>query len=137
MLSPVQLFAGATRLLCPWSSPGKNTGLGSHSLLQRISPTQGSRPVLLHCRHSAYCLSPQGSNQGSPAYSMTLYTVWMCVLSHVSRVRLFETLWAVAYWAPLSMGFSWQEYRRGLSCPPPADLSDPGIKPVSPASSAL
>ena len=36
------------RLLCPWDSPGKNTGVGSHSLLQRIFPTQGSNPVLLH-----------------------------------------------------------------------------------------
>ena len=32
----VQLFA------TPWNSPGKNTGVGSHSLLQRIFPTQGS-----------------------------------------------------------------------------------------------
>ena len=31
-----------TKLLCPWDSPGKNTGAGSHSLLQRIFPTQGS-----------------------------------------------------------------------------------------------
>ena len=33
------------RLLCPWDSPGKNTGMGCHSLLQRIFPTQGSNPV--------------------------------------------------------------------------------------------
>ena len=35
--------------------------------------------------------------------------------------------------APLSMGFSRQEYWRGLSFLPPGDLPDPGIKPVSPA----
>ena len=34
---------GPTRLLCPWNSPGKNTGVGSHSLLQGIFPTQGSK----------------------------------------------------------------------------------------------
>ena len=34
-----------TRLLCPWNSPGKNTGLDSHSLLQGIFPTQGLNPV--------------------------------------------------------------------------------------------
>ena len=34
----------------PWNSPGKNTGVGSHSLLQEIFPTQGSNPGLLHCR---------------------------------------------------------------------------------------
>ena len=32
------------RLLCPWNSPGKNTGVGSYSLLQGIFPTQGSNP---------------------------------------------------------------------------------------------
>ena len=33
-----------TRLLCPWDSPGKNTGVGCHFLLQGIFPTQGSNP---------------------------------------------------------------------------------------------
>ena len=39
--------------------------------------------------------------------------------------------------SPLSMGFSWQEYRSGLPLPPTGDLPDPGIKPSSPASPAL
>ena len=39
-----------TRLLCPWDSPGKNTGVGYHFLLQGIFPTQGSNPGLPHCR---------------------------------------------------------------------------------------
>ena len=34
----------ATWPLCPWDSPGKNTGVGSHALLQGIFPTQGSNP---------------------------------------------------------------------------------------------
>ena len=42
-----------------------------------------------------------------------------------------------AHQALLSMGFSRQEYWSGLPCPPPGDLSDPGIKPVSPISPAL
>ena len=42
-------------------SPGKNTGVGCHVLLQGIFPTQGSNPVLLHCRQIFYCLSLQGS----------------------------------------------------------------------------
>ena len=46
-----------TRLLCPWNSPGKNTGVGSYSLLQGIFPTQGSNPGLLHCRQTLYRLS--------------------------------------------------------------------------------
>ena len=38
---------------------------------------------------------------------------------------------------PLPMGFSWQEYWSGLSCPPPEDDPDPGIEPMSPMSPAL
>ena len=40
-----------TRLLCPWDSPGKNTGAGCHGLLQGTFPTQGSNPCLLHLLH--------------------------------------------------------------------------------------
>ena len=42
-------------------------------------------------------------------------------------------IWTVVCWAPLSMGFSRQEYWSGLSCPPPGDLPNPGIKPRFPA----
>ena len=48
-----------------------------------------------------------------------------------SPVRLFATLWTVACQAPLSMGFSKQEYWSGLPFPSPGDLPDPGIKPGS------
>ena len=41
----------------PWHSPGLNTGVGSHSLLQGIFPTQGSNPGLPHCRWLLYQLS--------------------------------------------------------------------------------
>ena len=41
----------------PWNSPGQNTGVGSLSLLQRLFPTQGSNPVLLHFRWILYQLS--------------------------------------------------------------------------------
>ena len=50
-----------TRLPCPWDSPGKNTGVGCHFLLQRIFPTQGLNPGLLYCRQTLYHLSHQGS----------------------------------------------------------------------------
>ena len=43
------------------NSPGKNTGVGSHVLLQRTFPTQGLNPVLLHCRWILYHLNHQGS----------------------------------------------------------------------------
>ena len=44
-------------LLCPQDSPGKNTGVGCHALLQGILLTQGSNPDLLHCRWTLYHLS--------------------------------------------------------------------------------
>ena len=51
----------STRFLCPWNSPGKNTRVGSHCLLQGIFPTQGSNPSHLSYRQILYWLSHQGS----------------------------------------------------------------------------
>ena len=53
------------------------------------------------------------------------------MLSPFSRVQLFATPWTVARQAPLSIGFSRQEYWSGLPCPPPGDLPNPGIEPKS------
>ena len=54
-----------------------------------------------------------------------------CILNHFSCVWLFATLCTVVHQAPLSMGFSRQEYWSGLPFPPPGDLPIPGIEPVS------
>ena len=70
----------------------------------------------------------------SPALYMSLP---VCVLSHFSRVGLFTTPWTAAHWAPLSMGFSRQQYWSGLPCPPPGDLPHSGIEPESLMSPAL
>ena len=51
----------------------------------------------------------------------------------LSCVQLFMTPWIVACQAPLSMGFSRQEYWSGLPFPSPGDLPHPGIQPTSPA----
>ena len=51
----------SARLLCPWNSPGNNTGVGCLSFLQEIFLTQGLNPGLLHCRQSLYHMSYQGS----------------------------------------------------------------------------
>ena len=48
-------------LYSPWNSPGQNTGVDNLSLLQGISPTQGSNPGLPHCRWILYQLSHHGS----------------------------------------------------------------------------
>ena len=53
-------------ILCPWDSPGKNTGVGCHALLQGIFPPQGFNLCLLrllHCRQILYHLTHQGSPQ--------------------------------------------------------------------------
>ena len=51
------------RLIHPWNSPGKNTVVNCHSLLQGIFMTQGSNPGLLHCRQTLYCLSHKTYSQ--------------------------------------------------------------------------
>ena len=56
----------------------------------------------------------------------------MCVLSHFSCIQLSVTIGTVACQAPLSMGFSRQDYWSGLPCPPPGYHPDQGIKPGSP-----
>ena len=75
-------------------------------------------------RRPADCDSPPGS-------------LWTCVLSHFSCFQLFVTLWTVAHQAPLSVGFSRQEYWSELPCPPPGDLPSPGIERASLTSPAL
>ena len=47
-------------MVCPWNSLGKNIGVGCHSLLQGIFPTQGSKEDILHCRQIFYPLIYQG-----------------------------------------------------------------------------
>ena len=56
------------------------------------------------------------------------------MLSRFSPVRLFATPWTIARQAPLSLGFSWQEYWSGLPFPSPGDLTNPGTEPDCPAS---
>ena len=60
-----------------------------------------------------------------------------CVLSHLAVVSNSVTQWIAAHQAPLSMGFSRQEYWSGLPCPPPGDLPDPGTESTSLMSPAL
>jgi len=50
----------------------------------------------------------------------------------LSRVQLFSTPWTVAHHAPLSMGFSRQEYWSELPFPSPGNLPNPGMQPKSP-----
>ena len=71
------------------------------------------------------------SNQIRKSISETPEPIQFIVL--FSRVLDSVTPWTAACQAPLAMGFSRQECWSGLPCPPPGDLSNPEIKPRSPA----
>ena len=86
-----------------------------HARLPCPSPTPRVHPNL--CPSSRWCHP----------------TIILLKVKPLSCVRLFVTLWTVAYQASLSMGFSRQEYQSGLPFPSPGDLPEPGIEPTSPA----
>ena len=73
-LQPHGLYS--TRFLCPWNSPGKNTAVGSHSLLQGIFPMQRLNLSLLLGRQTLYCLSHQGRSK------------WAKILAHRFAMRI-------------------------------------------------
>ena len=101
-------------------SPGKNTGVGSHFLLQGIFLTQGSNLGLLHCKQMLYREPPGKSCVCVYIHEILCVCVCVCVcvcihtrfpvcmcacmLSCFSCVWLFVTLWTVGFQAPLSMG---------------------------------
>ena len=75
---------------------------------------------------------PRQPQLRSPWIPMLFLLVCACSVAFKSAI-----LWTVARQVPLSMGFSRQEYWSGLPFPPPGDLPDPGIEPLSPASPTL
>ena len=148
------------RLLCPWTSLGKNIGVGCHALLQEIFSTQGLNLGLPNCRQNLYRLSHQGSPRiyeplearytGESALIHRLFTfsfsvcVCVCVCVYVcvcvrmlSCAQLCMAPWTMAHQTSLPMGLTRQEYWSGLSFPSPADLPDPGIQSLSLTSPAL
>ena len=84
---------------------------------------QVTTTISLECRHS----------DTRVYYAFSKYIPLSCF----SHVGLFATLRTVAHQAPLSMGFSRQQYWSGLPVLAPGHLPNPGIKPMSPASPAL
>ena len=76
-------------LLCLWNSSGKNTGVGSHSLLQGLFPSQVSNLSLLHCRQILYHVSHQGSCQCSIAvsYLITSNLPWFMDLTFQAPIQ--------------------------------------------------
>ena len=78
-LRPNELYSA--RFLCPWDSPGKNTGMGSHSLFQGIFPMQESNSGLLYCKQILYHLSHQESPL-STLYYKNKFSVSCLVISN-------------------------------------------------------
>ena len=79
------------------------------------------------------------STVAKPYYSVSVVLNFGCCM-HAKSLQSCLTLcnlWTIACQAPLSMGFSRQEYWSGLPCPPPGDLPDSGMKTASLMSPAL
>ena len=105
-----------TRLTRPWDSPGKNTGLGCHFLLQCVK-VKREREVTRSCltlHDRMDCSPPHFSIHGTfqarvlewVAISISNAWKWKVRVKLLSRVRLFATPWTAAHQAPPSMGFS-------------------------------
>ena len=109
--------------LSQWCHPAISSSVVPFSLLPPSPPSIRvlSNESTLCMRWPKYCT----------IHLLCYISVWCVCLCGFSCVWLCVTLWTVALQAPLSMGFSRQEYWNGLPCPPPGDLPDPGIKPVS------
>ena len=73
----------------PWNFPGKSTGGGSHSLLQRIFQTQAWNPGLLHCRQALYHLNHQRSPE-IPGGG-TKNTIYQCGHNSYSETAMCQT----------------------------------------------
>ena len=138
---------GLKEFTCWVGEEGKNIPVSRTSLYRQKSS------FLLRGKSKYFCVAKVqwilrkdtgnlSSDQGRDCYLLCVHVnvcvcvsvsvcVCMCMLSLFSHVQLFATPWSVALQTPLSVGFSRQEYWSGLPCPPPGDLPDSGIEPMS------
>ena len=116
LLSHVQLSAtpwtGAHQAPLSMNSPGKYTGVGSHSLLKGIFLTQGLNLCLTHCRQIFYCLSYQGSpyHHLSPEFFFLL-KVTLCTLKTI--IPFLPSLQSLVTTVLLSVSLIWLLHIRG------------------------
>ena len=130
-----------TRILRPWDFPGKSTGVGCHCLLRGLTLGEhilGWKPAAAAAAAAkslqscpTLCDPIDDSPPGPPpvpgilqartlewvAISFSNAWKWKVKVKSLSRVWPSATPWTAAYQAPLSMGFSRQEYRSGLPLP--------------------
>ena len=85
-LLPTAGSHGVFRFFCPWNTPGKNTGVGCHSLLQGIFPTQGLHLSRLCCREILNHLSYQGSP--FVYHFPNLWPLWGKILRELSNMDM-------------------------------------------------
>ena len=112
--SPPYLCASLNR------SPGRQPHLGKSPGDMGVQP---------------FCRCPRGLGRGTPVLRHLLFLLcpFCCRCSVPRSCRTLATPWTVACPAPLPMGFSRQEYWRGLPLSPSGDLPPPGMEPASPA----
>ena len=90
------------RLLCLWNSPGKNTRVGSHFLLQEIFPTKRSNLGLLHCRQIIYRLNHWGAHCSHVSYiKKSTSSLSLCLLLNSFCTETQRT------WTSISPGTRW------------------------------
>ena len=119
---------------CPESPPDQVLNSKGHTCSPE--PTQIIQPSQSYAYTSiSSCENP---NKGSACLLLSpLLSPTLLPSQSVSHIRFFGTLWTVVHQAPLSMGFSRQEYWSGSPCSPLGDLPDPGIEPTSLGAPAL
>ena len=79
------------QLLCPWGSPGKNTGVGSHFLLQGIFPTQGEN-LFLHWQAGSLPAEPLGGPLDSTEYIIVVILVILKTRAKTVMIRPLNIL---------------------------------------------
>ena len=128
-ISPVETSASPSHGTPTWCVMGTQS---QHSPLPHCAPSalrahsRGWNPSWFLSSSSSHVSPSHRFYFPIPQQSRPFLSVCACVLSCFGHVRLFVTPWTVARQAPLSMGFSRQEYWRGWPCPPSGGSSRPG-----------
>ena len=99
------------KLLCPWDSPGKNTGAVCHVLLQGIFPTQGSDPSLPHLWHYRWILYQWVPGEAhTSVFRSTIHNSQKVETTHPPMngwINCAMSTWLTVTWQWKGMNFSW------------------------------